>query len=59
MGLATIWRTGDPATDPLVKEWFGLAPNDHIVAFVYVGYPKVARAMRVPTHFSAKTTWLS
>lgn len=59
MGLATIWRTGDPARDPLVKQWFGLSPADHIVAFVYVGYPKVTRAMRIPTHFSKKTTWLS
>lgn len=59
MGLATIWRTGDPACDPLVTQWFGLDPSDHIVAFVYVGYPKVTRAMRIPTHFSKKTTWLS
>lgn len=59
MGLATIWRTGDPAYDPLVKQWFGLSPTDQIVAFVYVGYPKITRVMRVPTHFSEKTTWLS
>ena len=58
MGLATIWRTGDPACDPLVKAWFGLSASDPIIGFVYVGYPKIARAMRVPTHFSTKTTWV-
>ena len=58
-GLGTIWRTGDPAYDPLVKRWFGLTPEDHIVAFVYVGFPIQSRQMRIPTHFSAKTTWLS
>lgn len=58
-GLGAIWRTGDAAYDPLVKHWFGLAPDDHIVAFVYVGFPAQARQMRVPTHFAAKTTWLS
>jgi len=59
LGLGTMWRTGDAAYDPLVKRWFGLAPDDHIVAFVYVGFPVQARQMRVPSHFAAKTTWLS
>jgi len=59
MGLGAIWRTGDAAYDPLVKHWFGLTAEDHIAAFVYVGFPAQVRQMRVPTHFSAKTTWLS
>lgn len=59
LGLATMWRTGEAAYDPLVKNWFGLAREDHIVAFVYVGFPACTRQMRVPTHFSEKTTWLS
>ena len=59
MGLATIWRTGDAAYDPQVKRWFGLTPDDHIVAFVYLGFPSCPRPARIPTHFSAKTTWLS
>jgi nitroreductase len=59
LGLGTIWRTGDAAYDPLVKHWFGLTAEDHIVAFVYVGFPACTRQMRVPTHFSEKTTWLS
>lgn len=59
MGLATLWRTGDASYDPLVKQWFGLAPEDHIVGFVYVGYPKVIRQMRTPTSFLNKTKWFS
>ncbi len=59
MGLATLWRTGDTAYDPVVKRWFGLALQDHIVGFIYVGYPKVTRSARIPTHYSVKTTWLS
>ncbi len=58
MDLTTIWRTGDPAHDPLAKQWLSLDPSDHIVAFVYIGYPKVTRARRIPTYFSKKTTWL-
>jgi nitroreductase len=59
MGLATVWRTGDTAYDPMVKRWFGLKKDDLIVALLYVGYPMTARPMRIPTHFSVKTTWLS
>lgn len=59
MGLAAIWRTGDAAYDPLVKRWFDLTPGDHIVGFIYVGFPKITRPTRVPTHFSTKTTWIS
>ena len=59
LGLGTVWRTGDTAYDPLVKRWFGLTLEDHIVAFVYVGFPTQTRQMRTPTHFSEKTTWLS
>lgn len=59
MGLATLWRTGESAYDPLVKRWLGLRSDDHIVGFIYVGYPKVIRPMRIPTHFSEKTTWLA
>jgi nitroreductase len=59
LGLATVWRTGDPAYDPMVKRWFGLKKDDLIVAFLYTGYPMTSRPMRIPTHFSVKTTWLS
>jgi nitroreductase len=59
VGLATVWRTVDTAYDPMVKRWFGLKKDDLIVAFLYVGYPMTTRPMRIPTHFSVKTTWLS
>lgn len=57
MRLATIWRTGEAAYDPLVKRWFGLSSEDLIMGFVYVGHPKVSRPERVPTHFSTRTIW--
>jgi nitroreductase len=57
MGLACMWRTGDAAYDPHVKRWLGLAPGDHIVSFLYVGYPAIPRLERVPISFKEKTTW--
>jgi len=58
MGLACMWRTGDAAYDPRIKQWLGLASEEHIVAFVYVGFPAIPQLERVPTDFEKKTTWL-
>src|SRR6266702_2473844 len=58
MGLACMWRTGDAAYDPRVKEWLGLVPYEHIVSFLYVGFPAIPRLERFPIPFETKTTWL-
>ena len=58
MGLACMWRTGDAAYDPRVKAWLGLSAEDHIVAFVYVGYAAIPHLERKPTPFEEKTTWI-
>ena len=36
-GFGSFWRTGEAAYDPIVKEGLGLAHEDHIVGFLYVG----------------------
>jgi nitroreductase len=58
LGLACMWRTGDAAYDPRVKQWLGLAPAEHIVSMLYVGFPAIPRLERVPIPFEQKTTWL-
>lgn len=58
MGLACMWRTGDSAYDSRVKLWLGLAPEDHIVAFVYVGYAAIPRLERRPGSIEQKAIWL-
>ncbi len=58
MGLACMWRTGNAAYDPRVKEWLGLVPDEHIVSFLYVGFPAIPRLERFPIPFETKTTWL-
>jgi nitroreductase len=57
-GLATMWRTGDVCYDPKIKAFFGLEPEEHLVGFVYVGYPAVPVSERHPTNFAEKTKWL-
>jgi nitroreductase len=39
MGFGAMWRTGDPAYDPHVKGALGLAEDDTIVGFLYLGTP--------------------
>jgi nitroreductase len=36
-GYACMWKTGGPAYDPAVKRALGLAADDAIVGFIYVG----------------------
>lgn len=58
LGLACMWRTGDAAYDPRVKQWLRLAPEDHIVSFLYVGFPAIPHLERKAIPFEEKTTWL-
>jgi len=58
MGLACMWRTGDAANDPHVKQWLDIAPEDHIVAFVHVGFSAIPHLERRPAHAETKTAWL-
>jgi nitroreductase len=58
MGLAAMWRTGDAASDPRVKHWLDINVEDHIVAFVYLGFPAIPKLERHPSPFQEKTTWI-
>ena len=40
LGYGSVWRTGEMAEAPLVKEAFNIGENGHIVAFLYVGTPE-------------------
>ena len=39
LGYGSMWRTGDPAHDDVVKRAIGIDEHDAIVAFVYLGTP--------------------
>jgi nitroreductase len=59
LGLAAKWRTGDEARDPRVKEFLGFAPDQHVIAFIYIGYPmgKIEPVNR--PGFIDRAVWLS
>lgn len=58
LGLAAKWRTGGPATDPKVKHFLGFTPNQHLIAFVYIGYPEFDPASAERPSFEDRTTWM-
>ncbi|MEH6492972.1 nitroreductase family protein [Halopseudomonas sp.] len=39
LGLGAVWRTGALAYHPLVKRGLGMADNEQIIAFLYIGHP--------------------
>jgi nitroreductase len=39
LGYGSMWRTGDAAYDNDVKDALGLAPEDAITGFLYIGTP--------------------
>ena len=58
LGLGAIWRTGEWARDAKVKEILGFAPDQHIVGFIYVGYPDVTPEPYVRQGFEDRVTWV-
>ena len=58
LGLAAIWRTGEPAYDPAVKAFFGLPPAAHLLGFVYVGFPDMAAPRQRRKPAAEATRWL-
>lgn len=37
LGYGAMWRSGSYAFDPVVRQGLGLAPDDEVVAFIYLG----------------------
>ena len=58
LGLGAMWRTGDAAYDPKVKEYLGFRPDDHLVAFVYLGYPSLIPPVHRDDQVDRYTRWL-
>lgn len=58
MGLGAKWRTSDWARNPKVKEFLGFEADQHIIGFIYIGYPEfVAEPMPRPS-FEDRTVWM-
>lgn len=58
LGLAAMWRTGNAAYDPDVKTFLGFEPDQHLIAFVYVGYRLDGPEPVERPSFEDRTVWM-
>lgn len=58
LGLAAIWRTGPSAADPAIKQFFGWEADQHLIGFVYIGYPVEIPVPVERPSFEDRTMWL-
>lgn len=58
LGLGAIWRTGVWARDAKVKEFFGLAPERDLIAFIYLGIPDGEPKINERPPVEDRVTWL-
>jgi nitroreductase len=56
-GLAVQWRTGEWARDPKVKEYLGFSIDQHLIAFLYIGYPEFIAQHEPRPSFEDRTVW--
>lgn len=54
--LGAIWRTGWLCDDALVKEGLGIAHDEAIIGFIYVGTPAVATVIKPRKDWRPKVT---
>jgi nitroreductase len=57
-GLAVMWRTGEWARDPKAKEFLGLAADQHLLAYLYIGYPEFVAEAQARPSFEDRTVWM-
>lgn len=58
LGLAAIWRTGPSALDPAIKQFYGWEADQHLIGFIYIGYPQTEVAPPVRPSFEDRTVWM-
>ena len=58
-GLGAMLRTGPAAYHPSIREELGLAANERVCGFVYLGYPEGRRAPTERAAAADKTMWLA
>jgi len=58
LGLGAIWRTGTWASEPKVKEFFGLTPDQPLLAFIYVGYEAEGNVAKERPGVDDRVRWM-
>ena len=57
LGLAAKWRTGEWALDLQVKKFLGFEADQHLIAFLYVGFPVAAAQDIMRPSYEDRVSW--
>jgi len=57
-GLGAKWRTGSPARDSKVKQFLGFESDQHLIGFIYIGYPEFEVEPKIRPSFEDRTVWM-
>lgn len=57
LGLGAKWRTGPAAYDPDIKEFLGFESDQHVIAYLYIGFIKEDRIPPNRPDFHDRTEW--
>lgn len=58
LGLGAMWRTGDAAYDPAIREFLDFPPEAHLLAFVYLGFPDIVPPLKRSGDAASITRWM-
>jgi nitroreductase len=58
LGLGAKWRTDIWARDTKVKEFLGFESDQHIIGFIYLGYPEFVGEAAPRPSFEDRTVWM-
>lgn len=57
-GLGAKWRTGEWATDVTVKAFLGFEADQHLIGFVYIGYPEFDMEFPPRPSYEDRVRWM-
>ena len=59
LGLSGMWRTGATVSEPSVKAFLGLQPDQPLIALLYLGYPEMRdEPPGARPSFEDRTRWM-
>jgi len=58
LGLGAIWRTGEWARDAKIKRFLGMAGDQYIIGFIYIGYPETEEEGPTRPGIDDRTVWM-
>ena len=58
LGLGAKWRTGEWAEDVKVKAFLGFEADQHLIGFIYVGYPEFVAEFPPRPSFEDRVVWM-